>query len=115
MPPILAAWSGEMALEVEILGAHAAVTSADRRPLGASPGQYRRQAKCFLGVHAAWLSFSPTVGCWSGANGLPICDSTWVGVMVWAHRSASASRSGRSWRWWVWVTVRRKARHSHSI
>src|SRR6266705_4434419 len=36
--------------------------------------------KCFLGVHAAWLSTSPTGGCWSGANGLPICDSTLAGV-----------------------------------
>jgi menaquinone-dependent protoporphyrinogen oxidase len=32
--------------------------------------------KCFLGVHAAWLSSSPTGGCWWSANGLPICDST---------------------------------------
>ncbi len=52
--------------------------------------------KCFLGVHAAWLSSSVRTGCWSGANGLPICDSTWAGVMVLAHRSASASRSWRS-------------------
>jgi hypothetical protein len=53
-------------------------------------------AKCFLGVHAAWLSSSSAMGCWSGANGPPICDSTWAGVIVWAHRSASASRSWRS-------------------
>jgi hypothetical protein len=36
----------------------------------------RPAAKCFLGVHAAWLSSSPTGGCWWSANGLPICDST---------------------------------------
>ena len=39
-------------------------------------------AKCFLGVHAAWLSSSRQVGCWSSANGLPIWDSTWAGVIV---------------------------------
>src|SRR5215217_2102210 len=32
--------------------------------------------KCFLEVHAAWLSSSLGTGCWSGANGLPICEST---------------------------------------
>jgi riboflavin biosynthesis pyrimidine reductase len=52
-------------------------------------------AKCFPGVHAAWLSSSLPAGCWSGANGLPICDSTWAGVIVRAHRSASATRSSR--------------------
>jgi hypothetical protein len=52
-------------------------------------------AKCFLGVHAAWLSSSPTGGCWSSANGLPICDSTWVGVIVWAQWSASDTSSPR--------------------
>ncbi len=31
------------------------------------------------------------------------------------HRSASATSSARAWRRWVWVTVRRNARHSHSI
>jgi conjugative relaxase-like TrwC/TraI family protein len=51
------------------------------------------QPKCFLGVHAAWLSSSVETGCWSGANGLPICDSTRAGGIVRAHRSASASRS----------------------
>ncbi|HZA83294.1 MAG TPA: hypothetical protein VFC13_17795 [Actinomycetes bacterium] len=49
------------------------------------------------------------------ANGLPIWDSTWAGVIVEAHWSASATSSARVVRWWVWVTVRRKARHSHSI
>ena len=52
-------------------------------------------AKCFLGVHAAWLSSSLRTGCWSGANGLPICDSTCAAGIVRAHRSASASRSSR--------------------
>jgi S-formylglutathione hydrolase FrmB len=36
-------------------------------------------SKCFLGVHAAWSSSSLMVGCWSGAKGLPIWDSTWLG------------------------------------
>jgi hypothetical protein len=55
------------------------------------------------------------VGCWSGAKGLPIWRSTWVGVIVRAHRSASATSSAKLWRRWVWVTVRRRLRHSHSI
>src|SRR5215218_2671191 len=75
----------------------------------------QRLTKCFLRVHAAWSSPSPAGGCWSSANGLPTCDSTWVGVIVRAHRSASATRSTSAWRRWVWVTLRRKARHSHSM
>src|SRR6266498_5184820 len=39
-------------------------------------------SKCFLGVHAAWLSSSLTTGCGSGANGLPICDSTLAAGIV---------------------------------
>src|SRR5215216_5332053 len=84
-----------------------------RRP--GRPSPLATAAKCFLGVHAAWLSTSPTGGCWSGANGLPIWLSTWAGVIVWAHRCASASSSVRVRRRWVWVTLRRKARHSHSM
>jgi Protein of unknown function (DUF3987) len=62
----------------------------------ATPGALAGLLNASCGVHAAWLSSSSAMGCCSGANGLPICDSTWVGVMVWAHRSASASRSGRT-------------------
>src|SRR4029453_11391452 len=49
-------------------------------------------SKCFLGVHAAWLSSSPTGGCWWSANGLPICDRPFAGVIVRAYRPACATR-----------------------
>src|SRR5215218_547051 len=96
----------------------AALSDAERQVLvDALEGmdQSTSTAKCFLRVHAAWSSPSPAGGCWSSANGLPTRDSTWVGVIVRAHRSASATRSTSAWRRWVWVTLRRKARHSHSM
>ena len=101
-------------LEVEDRGA-VLIVRVDGGPHSVFGLDIANQLKCFPGVHAAWLSSSLRTGCWSGANGLPIWDSTWSGVIVRAHRSASATRSSRHCRWWVWVTARRKARHSHSM